>query len=67
MVYVQEARTPESGKIDLHEYEGKAIMVSSQRVEGDIAYAAKVVDTAGPILTLVVKKMINLDQYIFEQ
>jgi hypothetical protein len=59
-VHVQEARTPESGKIDLHEYEGKAILVSCQQISDEIVYAAEVTNMAGPILTLVVKRIFDL-------
>jgi hypothetical protein len=58
---MQEARSTESGKIDLREYEGKAILVSCQQISGEIVYAAEVTNIAGPILTLVVKKFFDLD------
>ncbi|MGC2427282.1 MAG: hypothetical protein WA421_09615 [Nitrososphaeraceae archaeon] len=60
-VHMQEARTPESGKIDLREYEGKAILVSYQQISDVIVYAAEVANIAGPILTLVIKKIFDLD------
>lgn len=52
-----EAVSPQSGKIDLTRYEGMAIMASGQGKEGDeILYGAEITETAGLILTLLVKK-----------
>jgi len=42
---MQEARTPESGKIDLGDYEGRVIMMSCQSLT-DIIYGAEVIDRA---------------------
>ena len=52
----QAAVTPESGEVDLSEYEGHAILVSG-RGGGGWIYAADVVDAAGPILTAVVQRL----------
>jgi hypothetical protein len=52
----REARPPESGELNLAEYEGKAIMVSGY-VDSDWVYEAAVIDQAGPILTGVVQKV----------
>jgi hypothetical protein len=52
----QEARPPESGEVNLTEYEGKAIMVSGY-VDSGWVYSAAVIDEAGPILTAVVQKV----------
>jgi hypothetical protein len=52
----QEARPPESGELNLTEYEGKAIMVSGY-VDSGWVYEAGVIDEAGPILTAVVRKV----------
>jgi hypothetical protein len=50
-----EAMAPESKRVDLKNYEGKAIMVSGHDGGGWI-YSAKIIDSAGPILTVVVQK-----------
>lgn len=52
----QEARPPESGELDLVEYEGKAIMVTGY-IDSSWVYEASVEDVAGPILTTVVRKV----------
>ena len=52
----QEARPPESGELNLSEYEGKAIMVSGY-VDSGWVYEAGVIDEAGPTLTAVVRKV----------
>jgi hypothetical protein len=54
-IQMQEARPPETGEIDLAEYEGSALMVGGHYGGGWI-YSAHVVEQAGPILTEVVKK-----------
>ncbi len=55
-IAMQESLPPESGELDLSEYEGKAIMVRGHDGGGWI-YSAEVVDQAGPILTAVVWKV----------
>lgn len=55
-IHRQEARTPESGELDLVAYEGRAIMVQGYH-EGEWIFEAKVVDQAGPILTQVVQQV----------
>jgi hypothetical protein len=52
----QEARPPESGKLDLSKHEGEAVMIRGQD-QGGWIYSAEVVDEAGPILTVVVRKV----------
>ena len=52
----QEARPPESGELNLTEYEGKAIMVTGY-IDSSWVYEAFVEDVAGPILTAVVRKV----------
>lgn len=51
---MQEARPPESAEIDLSSFEGKAILVSGHYGGGWI-YAAVIVDSGGPLLTILVK------------
>jgi hypothetical protein len=53
-IQMQEARSPESGELDLSPYEGMAIMISAHGESGWV-HSAQVIDTAGPILTEVVK------------
>jgi hypothetical protein len=52
-IAVQEARSPESGELDLSPYEGAVLLVHGQQ-DGGWVYSAEVVDQAGPILTTVV-------------
>lgn len=54
-IAMQQAMAPESKRVSLKKYEGKAIMVSGHDGGGWI-YSAKVVDSADPILTAVVQK-----------
>ena len=55
-IQMQEARSPESGELDMTEYEGSAIMVRGHDGGGWI-YSAEIVDKAGPILTAVVREV----------
>ena len=59
-VRMQEARTPESGQIDLQQYEGNAIMVSFQAVNERWIYGANIIEVSGPILTQLVKKVYGI-------
>jgi hypothetical protein len=59
-VHMQEARTPESGLLNLTQYEGKAIMVSTQRADGEWVWGAEVTEVASPLLTKVIKKVFTL-------
>ncbi len=63
-VSMQEARTPESGKIDLKQYENKAIMVSAQSIDNKIAYGASILESAGLILTSIVMKVFNIQDNV---
>ena len=51
----QEARSVVSGAVDLNAYEGDAILIEGIRDSGWI-YEARIVDPAGPILTLLVRR-----------
>lgn len=55
-IAMQEARPPESGAIDLSDYEDKAIMVTGYG-SGPWIYSAEIMETAGPMLTAVVGKL----------
>ncbi len=57
---MQDAIDPRAELIDLSKYEGKAILISCQRNDGSFLWGSNVVDTAGPILTAVVKKVFDL-------
>jgi len=57
----QDSRPPESGKIDLSEYEGKIIEVSGND-SGDWIYSARVVEEAGPVLSDFLKKVFLKDE-----
>jgi hypothetical protein len=59
-VYMQEARSLESGQINLTQYEGKALLVfTPQPSEGEWIYAANITDIGTPITTQIVKKIYN--------
>ena len=51
----QEARSVESGEVDLTAYEGDAILIEGIRDSGWI-YEARIIDHASPILTLLVRR-----------
>lgn len=55
-IQMQASVPPESGRIELTEYECKAIMVQGHG-GGDWIYSAEVIDEAGPILTAVVGRV----------
>lgn len=59
-VFMQEARTPESGLLNLTQYEGKAIMVLNQQADDEWVWGSEVNEVAGPILTKVIKKAFAL-------
>jgi hypothetical protein len=60
-VMMQEARNPEAGIIDLHQYEGQILLISYQQADEEIVWGADIVDVAGPILTIMVKKSFGLE------
>jgi hypothetical protein len=55
-IAMQEARSPESGEIELSAYEGRAILVAGHDGGGWI-YSARVVDEAGPLVTALVSRV----------
>ena len=55
-ISMQEARSPESGELNLTEYEGNAIAVQGHDGGGWI-YSASVIDTGGPIVTALVQQV----------
>ncbi len=55
-IRVMESVSPEHRKLDLTEYEGKAIAVQGHN-QGDVIYEASIIDVAGPIVTDLVKKV----------
>ena len=57
-----EAVTPQSGLINLTQYEGKAILVSSPQIsDNEWIFGATIIDIADPIVTKLVKKVFNLN------
>jgi hypothetical protein len=56
-----EARSPESGELNLEDYGGSVIMVWSQGSGGGWLYDAKIVDQAGPILTALALRIFGQD------
>ena len=61
-IQMQEARSPESGELNLTKYEGQAVMVSGNGGGGGWVYDARIVDAAGPILTLLVSDRFSQSQ-----
>ncbi len=57
---MQEAIDPRAELLDLSKYEGKAILISCQRNDGNFLWGSSVASTAGPILTAVVRKVFDL-------
>ncbi len=47
-VMMQEARTPESGLIELHQYEGQILLISYQQSDDEIVWGADIIDVIGP-------------------
>ena len=60
-VHMQEAVSTESGKIDLTQYEGKSLLIECQRADDDWIWGTKIVDVGGPLLTLVISKLFELN------
>lgn len=57
-----EATTPESGLINLTQYEGKAILVSSPQIsDNEWLFGATIIDIADPIVTKLVKEVFTLN------
>ena len=54
---MQEAVPPESGELDLTEYEGRAIAVQGHG--SDWIYSAAVIDSGGPIATALVREVLE--------
>jgi hypothetical protein len=52
-ISMMEARSPESGELNLTECEGAVIMICGQGSGGNWIYSARVIDRAGPILTAI--------------
>ncbi|HDG98355.1 MAG TPA: hypothetical protein ENF70_01865 [Deltaproteobacteria bacterium] len=57
---MQVSASPESEEIELDAHEGKAIMVRGLD-SGDWLYSAEVIDEAGPILTVMVQRVIGTE------
>jgi len=60
-VMMQEARNPEAGIIDLHQYEGQIVLVSYQQSDDKIVWGADIVDVVGPNSTIMVKKSFGME------
>jgi len=60
-VMMQEARNPEAGIIDLHQYEGQKVLVSYQQSDDKIVWGADIVDVVGPNSTIMVKKSFGME------
>lgn len=58
-IQMQEAVAPESRELDLKEFEGKAVMISGHGGGGGWIYEAQVIDSAGPIVTLLVVELMS--------
>ena len=58
-IQMQEAVSPESGELNLAEFEGKAVMVAGHGGGGGWLYEAQVIDSAGPIVTVLVLEILS--------
>lgn len=56
---MQAAIPPEAQEIDLKKHEGKAIMVIGHGT-GSWIYSAEIIDLAGPIVSALVKKALDI-------
>lgn len=54
----QQAQSPESGEIQLAEYEGSAVLVTGEAQEFWI-YSAAVIEQAGPIVSILVEHVLG--------
>jgi hypothetical protein len=54
----QRAQSPESGEIQLAEYEGSAVLVTGEAQEFWI-YSADVIEQAGPIVSILVEHVLG--------
>jgi hypothetical protein len=52
----QEARSVESGELDLSAYKGEAVMIEGV-LDGGWLYEARIIDRGSPILTAVVREL----------
>lgn len=57
-IQVQAAQTPESAEVNLEKFESSAIAVQGV-LSGDWIFSANVIDTAGPIVTALVQKVLK--------
>ena len=57
---MQEAVDPHAKLVNLSKYEGKAILIRCQTNDGTFLWGSNVASTAGPILTIVIKKVFDL-------
>lgn len=55
-----EAVTPESGLVNLTQYEGKAILVSSPHNDNEWIFDPTIIDIADPIVTKLVEEVFHL-------
>jgi hypothetical protein len=63
-IQMMEARSPESGELNLTGFEGEVIMVSGRGGGGGWVYSARVIDRAGPILTAVALRVFGQEKGI---
>ena len=57
-IQVQAAQTPESAEVNLEKFESSAIAVQGV-LSGDWIFSANVIDSAGPIVTALVRKVLK--------
>ena len=56
---ILEQLLPETGLLNISNYEGKVILVSNQKINNEWIWGAKITDVANPILTKIFKKIFN--------
>jgi hypothetical protein len=57
-IQVQAAQTPESAEVNLKKFESSAIAVHGV-LSSDWIFSANVIDTAGPIVTALIRKVLK--------
>lgn len=59
-VGIVQAAPPETGLINVTQYEGKALLVSSKQMDNKWIWGASIVEIADPVLTKLVEKIYSL-------
>ena len=60
-IRIHDSIEPAASRIDLTEYEGKAILVNCSHNDGTILWESKVVDVGSPLVNAMVKKILKVE------